>query len=235
MNHWDVLNDTKILEKAQREFGFTSINAFYSNPDVTLRKGGIFFISQNPGGDPRSIPSQLREKPLDHPQRAATRVDWCKYLDEQWGTANQKNVEAFAATALPGGAAELRTGFCSSALLVRGKLGMAVDVDGVWNLARPWHLAWLREARPRAVICIGNGENRSAFAWYRALLQKPEESKVVPTYSTFSVKVTAGSFEGYRVTLVGLPNLARWSPATKRSTAAMRLVAATLRSVLDRR
>lgn len=239
MNAWDVLDYEPLLAKAREQFEDASINPFYSNPDHTLREGAVYLVAQNPGGDAREIPSQTREKPLDHPPRAAQRVDWCKPLDEVWGidgTNYQRNIVFLAEQLLPGGSEALRETFCTNGVFVRGRLGAPrVDVSGIWALCRPWHEAWLRRVSPRVLICLGNGKNSGPYSWFTGLLHDRTEHQEVPTYNrAFSLKSCEGRLLGTPVTVIGTPHPSRWHPGAPGSAKALAEARRLMRTALAR-
>ena len=235
---WTVLNEQPLLVKAREEFGVASINPFYSNPEHTLREGPIYLVAQNPGGVPGEIPSQTREKPLDHPPRPAHRRDWCKPLDEVWGTEGtnyQRNIRFLAEELLPGGAEGLRDTFCTNAVFVRGDLSAARVARDLWDLCRPWHVAWLQRVKPRVILCLGNGEGASAYAWFARLVQRRSQHPEVPTSNTaFRLKSCEGDLLGTHATVIGMPHPARWSPSAAGSRHAVEEARRRVRAALER-
>jgi hypothetical protein len=231
MNFWNAAKDETVTEQARRAFGAVSANVFYTNPDVTLRPGALYIAGQNPGGDPRSIPSQREDTPLDHPQRRAERPDWCKFLDEGWDTHYRENVKYMVGKTLAGGVPDLRQAFCTNALFMRGALSRhGIDLDGLWAACRPWHIRWLTIVQPRAVLCLGNGDGASSYAWFTSLLSDVRELPGVATYNNFRLKIARGLFNGREVTLIGTPNPSRWSASHATSAEALSTIRQVLRS-----
>ena len=223
-NAWSVLRDEEVTSKALAEFGSVSLNPFYSNPSRTLRQGAVYIVSLNPGGDPSTIPSQREGMPLDHPQRASSRDDWSKLLDESWGTNYQASVRHLARSVLPGGERGLREAFCTNALFMRGPIKSGVDARGLWEVCRPWHLAWLEVVRPSAILCLGNGEGASPYAWFRGLLDTTKPLPSEAAYNNFAVKACTGKLDFRPVTVVGTPHPAHWSASAPKSVRAVEYV-----------
>lgn len=231
MNFWGAASDEHVVQQARRAFGAVSVNVFYTNPEATLRPGALYIAGQNPGGDPRSIPSQREETPLDLPQRRAERQDWCKFLDESWDTHYRENVKFMVGKTLAGGVPDLRQAFCTNALFMRGALSRnGVDLDSLWAVCRPWHIRWFDIVKPRAVICLGNGQETSAYAWFKSLLSDVRELPGVPTYNNFRLKIAKGLFERREVALIGTPNPSRWSASHSTSAEALSTIRQVLRS-----
>jgi hypothetical protein len=211
-----VLLDDAILVKAHKEFGAVSLVPFWTNPERTLRRGGLYVAALNPGGDPEQWASQRREAPLDGPQRAADRDDWCKVLDEKWGTKYQANVIELMQRALPGGPDALREAFCTDAVFARGSFTRDTDNDGLWAVCKPWHARWLDILRPNLILCLGNHERWSAYAWLKNLLTDFRETARIKTYGKFSVKIGEGRLSDRTVAVVSTPHPARWLPSDPR-------------------
>lgn len=77
-NPYDVLNDGKLNATAATIMGGVSLNVFYSNPDVTLKKGDFYWAGLNPGGFAFDA-SQSQQMAVSDTHR----TDWSKYLDER--------------------------------------------------------------------------------------------------------------------------------------------------------
>lgn len=227
---WDVLQDQRLLSLARERFGVASLNPFYSNPDRTLRESTLYIVSQNPGGKAAAIPSQTRDKPLDHPPRAASRTDWCKILDESWGedgTNYQRNLKWLADRLLDSGSEALRTTFCTNAVFARGDLTANGAGAALWSACRPWHQAWLGVVKPRVLLCLGNAEEMSSYTWLTRLVEVQRQLPDTPTYNrSFRLKACEGLLNGSPVLVLGTPHPARWHPSRSEGaiTEVMRLL-----------
>jgi len=90
---------------------------------------------------------------------------------------------------------------------VQRKKGQAkpkpVDAEGLWDVCRPWHEAWLRVVQPTVILCLGNGVRESPYVWLGSLLQGLQEDEPLAMYGTYSVKVGRGTLGGQVVTILG--------------------------------
>jgi hypothetical protein len=234
-------NCTDVLAAAHRLvttlFADTAGSVLYSGRQ-TIRPGPIYVMGFNPGGDPKDhitvaddLQKSIKELEADH----------CAYIDnDDWGTTArsykggdrhpfQKRYKQFAGAI----GLEPRAIPATNAIFRCSRTAAEISVDEFGNC---WqiHALLLNAIRPKAIVCIGNGRAKSAYALLASQLEVPDRAEAFRepyvTGRSFVVpKLSLGEFPPLaNVVVVGLPHFSRFSfPA---QSAAITQLKATVRA-----
>ncbi|HAJ21573.1 MAG TPA: hypothetical protein DCL95_16185 [Rhodospirillaceae bacterium] len=157
----------------------------------SLSAGNLYAMGLNPGGDPGSIGKSILQ------ETESTPYSHNPYSDEDWGggmgtaphqtsvlktielIVGRKNVDFFATNAV---------------------FARSVDANQLsnpwqlWDLCWPVHQFFLSLIRPKVIICLGNGDNVSAFRFMRSKLEPVEAQSYSYLDHTTSEKFRAGKW-----------------------------------------
>jgi hypothetical protein len=210
---------------------------FYSHPFFTLRKGTIYYLGLNPGGElgekdyEREDVSYWNNKPYDYsaymekwgnhdpgkaPLQIKTRVLLGRLLnrlgDEKndFRTVFSTNSFFFRSPNTNILAAQLGGLTCGHTEIIDSCI-----VCGFWH----FHKEWLEKVHPKVIVCNGNAERLSAYMFMRSRLASTnggiqiEPKKIYGTFylKAFHIKRPYWD-EANNVTVLGIPHLSHFEP-----------------------
>lgn len=151
----------------------------YNGWDTLRSNNGLYIMGFNPGGDPDKIKTSVMES-------LEISDNYCSYWDECWrkscqedckehrgGSRHQERVRSLAQVL----GCDIRETPAVNAVFLRSK--NQNDLDASWELFKkcwPVHEVFLGIARPSIILCLGNGEPRSAFTFLRKKLAPQTQS-----------------------------------------------------------
>lgn len=143
----------------------------YNGWNTLCSKNGLYIMGFNPGGDPNKITTSVTES-LEE-----LRDKYCSYWDECWRKScpddcikhrgesrHQERVRSLAEIL----GFDIRETVAVNAVFLRSKTQN--DLNASWDIfEKCWlvHEKVLSIVRPKIILCLGNGEPRSAFAFLR--------------------------------------------------------------------
>lgn len=208
---------------------------FYSNPRSTLCDGPLYYLGLNPGGD-AAEQGWKRETLKDWDEKA---MSYSAYLPEcdKWKDGDdpaplqertRKLLECLQDHF--GSRRDITTVFSTNAFFFRtrdthtlSRFGIRVcdhrEPDklclccGFWS----FHKEWLKIVRPKVVVCNGNAEGLSAYAFIRSRFPgSVEEAKPRRIYGRFYFKsfriIRPFWNEDEPVVVLGVPHMSRFAP-----------------------
>jgi hypothetical protein len=137
--------------------GIEESGAVLYNGWSTLRRGAIYIMGLNPGGEAESHAGHSIKRSLE-----LRRSDWCAYEDECWNeqskkgaTPHQTRVRELATLFH----VNIRDAFAVNAIFFRSKdaNGLGSSWPQKWDRCWPVHQWFLSTVRPSVIICLGNG------------------------------------------------------------------------------
>lgn len=145
---------------------------FYAGRQA-MKRGSYYFMGLNPGGDPydeaelllgESLSKWEKEKP---DWSAYTHENWTKRRSQEGAHQHQQNIHYLCKQVLD---EEIANVFSANAIFLRSKNSSKLNIPGEF-LAQccKLHSRFLREVKPRVVICLGNGPGSSfehAYKWF---------------------------------------------------------------------
>lgn len=157
----DLLQEIrKELEPVLKKSG----TVFYSGRQ-TLGNGNFYLMGLNPGGDPGDLSEGTIGASLDKWEEY--RPDWSAYIHDNWtktlgneGNAqHQRNVRYLCEEVLNESSANV---FSANAIFLRSQDFSKLEISGQFlSQYCKLHVRFLREVKPRVLICLGNGPGSS--------------------------------------------------------------------------
>lgn len=163
----------------------------------TLKKGRVYIMGFNPGGDPETIAEPIVRliAPADGTsaythdcwQPKCTEPQPCSHLDARGATRpeclvrHQRNMIALTGAL----GATPATIFSANAVFARStRVATLFDQTGFnlydwWNACWPVHQRFLAVVRPQLIVTLGYGENSSAFGLLRGKCSYPKVAPLV--------------------------------------------------------
>ena len=190
----------------------------------TLRRGNVYLMGFNPGGDPATIPQTVIQSLRE------MKDEYCSYTDEEWSGENRKYSnrghphQRRVQTLVEVMGCDIRHVFAANAIFVRSR-----SKDDLADAIRLWHKCWsvhqllLSIVQPAVVLCLGNNDRRSAFKLLHAQFDPTPDVKFCATDRSyvhgkyFSGTVNLGEKATVPVlecTVVGVPH-PTWFPVSK--------------------
>lgn len=138
-----------------------------------MKRGNFYLMGLNPGGDLEDEAELLLGESLSKWEKDGP--DWSAYVHENWtktigreGAAqHQRNIRYLCEEVLKEDIANV---FSANAIFLRSKNSGKLNASGeLLVLCRKLHFRFLREVKPRVVICLGNGSGSSfelARKWF---------------------------------------------------------------------
>ncbi|HMO15220.1 MAG TPA: hypothetical protein PKD64_13995 [Pirellulaceae bacterium] len=185
------------------------IKCWYCDANNIEKGSETLFIGLNPGGNDDSKKLDERAGYLESPYSVPGFNSW---IDEEWpdrGPSHQAAVQrVFQTLYSDGWENKLRTSACTNIFPVRTETTDAIDKSG-WLFAERWFGNILKHVRPKFVICNGNNQTNSAWAYLVKHYNCAMISEIDIGANAF---VKKGTFElnGERCSVLGLPNLPRF-------------------------
>jgi hypothetical protein len=147
----------KELEPVLKKSG----TVFYSGRQ-TLGNGNFYLMGLNPGGDPSedTIGASLEKWEEYRPDWSAYIHDhWTKTLGNEGNAQHQRNVRYLCEEVLNESSTNM---FSANAVFLRSQNFSKLEISGEF-LSQCWklHVRFLREVKPRVLICLGNGPESS--------------------------------------------------------------------------
>jgi len=196
-------------------------SVFYTNPFNTLRRGDIYFLGFNPGGD--SAGQEDFCDPYDFSSYTKKKYDYCAYIDEEFPSALQGNVKVFLEFVLK----ELKNEpdishiFSSNLYFFRSPKSESLLWYGKENYdCWQYHENFLKIVGPKVILCMGNSE-RLPVSTFRNVLHNlgvdtPNLRSKISwpyLYASFYLKwVYVRTPWKEKVLVLGLPHMSRFSP-----------------------
>lgn len=175
----------------------------------TLRPSndGLYIMGFNPGGDPDDIKTSVIESLKDLKDK------YCSYTDECWRKGcledcqkhkgdklHQKMVKELAEIL----GYDIREVFAANAIFIRSKEQSDLQESlKLFDRCWPVHQLFLSIVRPRTMLCLGNGEPSSAFAFLRMKLA-PNEKPNSEDVKAFSSVTAVSNDETINVRVIGV-------------------------------
>lgn len=184
----------------------------YNGLDTLCSNNGLYIMGFNPGGDPNTITTSVI-KSLE-----VLKDQYCSYRDECWRKACPEDCKKHQ------GKSRHQERVCSLVQVLRRDISETVAVNTVflrskkqddlkasWDIfEKCWHVheKLLSIVRPKIILCLGNGEPRSAFAFLR--------KKVSPTTQPSSDHVKSFVSEIVQCPVIGVrhPSYPWFDPVT---------------------
>jgi hypothetical protein len=195
---------------------------FYNDPRHTLCKGKVYLVGYNPGG-PDNVDKPYEEDNLDWWHSIDCQL-YSSYIDEAWdreaGQAqHQINVRKVLHQIMKGESEDTDTRHAFAANLcfyrtpdLRSLLEYPIFEDLIRQCWQ-FHLKFLNIVRPEIIVCNGNAEIGSPFAFVRDKLQPQHAECNVALNKRRSVKSFRSKLpvqnEDLDVLVIGVPHLSR--------------------------
>ena len=204
-----TLRAKQMYEQAQnRGEEVYGIKPWYSSVSLIENGTDIAFIGANPGG--RRIDQTNDEQlgylqlPYDENQQYQAWLD-----DRHWGDEDlqRRAIEAFGILfgSIDRGRDALRNTASFNVVPMRSS-----DVNKLsrqtWNEGVNWCLDVVASVKPKTIICLGNGEAKSAWSVFKEGMTEVEKR---PIYNNFSLKRGRADFRFNNALVIGLPHLSR--------------------------
>ncbi len=202
---------------------------FYNDPFHTLKKGDIYLVGLNPGGDPQKTKFNVKDEISEFKKfYSSHNRSFSAYLDEVWGNtgseyekgqaSHQKRVKELieSVSNCLGQFCSVRDIFAANLIFFRTKnknelstlLKIAKDakiLDYCWKC----HMKFLEVVRPKIILCNGNGDNLSSYSYIRRFLNsdtiKAENAK---QFGKKKIKFLEAIIEPLeKVLIIGIPHL----------------------------
>lgn len=161
-------------------------SVLYNGWNTLCPNHGLYIMGLNPGGDPDQIKTSVVGSLLDE----RLNDNFCSYKDECWRKScradcpnrnhygdrpHQKRVVELAKAL---GYNNVRDVFAANVIFVRSKNQNDLDErERLFDKCWPIHQIFLSIVEPKIILCLGNGERSSAFAFLKEKL-KAKESHV---------------------------------------------------------
>jgi hypothetical protein len=137
---------------------------FYAGREAFRRRGGLYVLGFNPGGNPdaeaRLIGTRIREV-------VATTTPWSAYVDEAWRgrKPGDKPLQRRVTYMLEKLGANPRLTPASNLIFVRSVSAHELaDAQSLENACWPFHQAVIKGLAPRAILCLGTETGRRVRA-----------------------------------------------------------------------
>ena len=193
------------------------VKAWYSSINLIENGARVAFIGANPGGGQQEWKDDVESGGLQAPYDGNRQYNaWLD--DEHWGASRNRQLglqgrvrEAFRILYGEQSETVLRHAACFNVVPSRSPDVQKLSQE-TWMAGAFWCLDVTEHVSPETIICLGNGDGRSAWSifasrWMGAGVKDVRQREV---YNNFSVKVcriSQGALEGALV--VGLPHLSR--------------------------
>lgn len=175
---------------------------------TSLRKGRVYVLGLNPGGDPNWFDGRIRDNIFPINEENA-------YLDESWGGRQpgehplQKRISFLVEEQL---GLNIRRVCASNLIFVRSQSAAKLsDFKKTADLCWPAHEAILNIVRPEALIVFGNSYN-SPFSYLIEKVENIKWAKDFPSgHGNWNCRLFEGELVGRHVYVIGLPHLSRFN------------------------
>ena len=185
------------------------------SPHTTLGPGKFYVVGLNPGGRGQPHPETGDNYTIQtHVERMVTRVEH-SYQDEIWENKHGKHPKGEAvlqktmcAVLRDLGQSDIRSVFTTN--LIFKTTPSDKDLDDFKHLAEVcWrvHEWFLELVQPSVILCVGNGEEKSAYAYVRQKLDGTGERTGELKPGKRRCKVCTVHHKGRSILLMGLPHL----------------------------
>jgi len=165
-----------VLERYLADHLCRSGQVLYSGID-TLRPGRYYFLAFNPAADGTN--PRLRDVPLG-------RTEWSAYVDQCWHCDSDRRDDcghpptrhqARLAGIMAALGRDPRGTFATNLFFVESRTAEDLNVGELWNPHWAVHREMLAVVVPERIVCIGNGEELSAFALLREAAGRVEQEE----------------------------------------------------------
>ena len=190
---------------------------WYCSTALIENGASIAFIGANPGGGPQDRSYDHQEGVLRKPYEKDRQYN--AWLDDiHWGnnlrrpTDLQNNVKyAFRVLFGEQGESILRNAACFNVVPIRSR-NVSKLSQQTWTAGVAWCLDVADHVSPKVIICLGNGNTRSAWSvfakrWMDTGMGEIEKQQVYGTFHLKHGRITVGTLANTLV--IGLPHLSR--------------------------
>ncbi len=188
------------------------VKCWYSYAGNIENGSDTLLIGLNPGGDASAIEHDRTHGYLEKPYAEEGFNSW---IDEQWignGPSHQRAMRRVFETIYGQRWEEqLRRAACTNVFPVRTSSIDAIDGEG-WAFANKWFGAILKQVDPKLIICNGNNNQNSAWAYLCREFGVAEIAREAIGAGGY-VKLGAAEINGRDVKVLALPNLSRFARA----------------------
>ena len=202
-----TLRAKKMYEQAQsRGEEVYGIKPWYSSVSLIENGTDIAFIGANPGGGRIDQTNDERlgylQLPYDESQQYQAWLD-----DMHWGDKDlqERAIEAFEILFGSRGRDTLRNTASFNVVPMRSKVANKLSRQ-TWNEGVNWCIDVVANVKPKTIICLGNGEAKSAWSVFKRDMTEVEKR---PIYNNFSLKRGRANFRFNNALVIGLPHLSR--------------------------
>ncbi|MBX3329937.1 MAG: hypothetical protein KF722_06025 [Nitrospira sp.] len=185
-------------------------SVLYNGWNTLCPSHGLYIMGFNPGGDPDQIEiSVIKSFELED--------DYCSYEDECWRkscphgcqkhrgqSVHQRRVKELAQVL----GYKIREVFAANAIFVRSKNQNDLDErERLFDKCWPIHQIFLSIVKPKIILCLGNGERSSAFAFLKEKLKAKESH--VGNVKAFLSEIPLADGETIRSRIIGVRHPSR--------------------------
>jgi hypothetical protein len=177
---------------------------FLYSPASTLRKGNIYLLGLNPGGNAKLSRGSVLTSIKSLPNQT-----YCAYTDEEWGrVAGEHRLQKRVKWLFNELGLDIRKVCASNLIFKRSKNSDKLDVERLAKLCWPAHEIILHIVQPRLVIAFGRGP----FDCLESLAKNKTETKRFSTgHGNWIHRIFQGEIASLKVTVIGLPHLSRFN------------------------
>ena len=178
----------------------------------TLKKGNVYLLGLNPGGDGHTLLGNHIQKMLTKPDNA--------FIDEKWG-----NKHALGNAPLQKRVKSLLTGInqrvedvCASNLIFTTSRSSSHDNYnfGFAGTFWPFHQAIIEIVQPKLILTFGNSRLHSPFGFLKSLYcEEPDKSnfeEIASGHGKWKCYGFKTNINGRETSVIGLPHLSYYSP-----------------------
>lgn len=202
---------------------------FYNDPYHTLRKGDIYLVGLNPGGDPTKTNFETEDAIITFKHfKNAFGYNYSAYLDECWGNSASELQKGKALHQLRvvdlighvskylGAFRSVRDVFAANLIFFRTKgkneltellekAKKAQILDYCWK----WHVRFLEVVRPKIILCNGNAHRLSSYSYVKRFLDSETTKKEnTRQFGKKSIKYFEAAIQPHEKSLIiGIPHL----------------------------
>lgn len=183
----------------------------------TLRRGTLYLMGLNPGGDPIDIRETIGEDIKKLTNRPS---NWSAYTDEPWGAdsgerPHQKRVVEICRLL----GQDVREVFATNAIFVRTPDAAALKnrYNELKDRCFKVHQYFLSIVRPKTIICLGNG-SFSSFSILKEWLNVREHHNYGRSFRDgkwfdSTIRLEHLPYLQFRCRIIGLPHPSRFAPS----------------------
>ena len=203
----------------QREVnGRSNLKPWYSSRSVFKSGVEIVLMSANPAGDPNNPPADTGVHTY---QRNLDREGFNAYLHESWddypvGKAPLQCAVSIVFQEIFGhcrSETTLLQAACFDLCPIRTRDTKESNLpETVWKASVDWSQEVLDHLRPNIIVCVGNGNQRSAWSAVRSIYDTGATPRTIPVKKNFPIKY--GVFrnrDSDSSLVIGLPHLSRFA------------------------